>query len=97
MWIRFAETPASVTHFSSPWRGRHTEAFLQISHAVKLDPGNLELLGERCDNLQFHFALQDAEEMVQLSPDCWLGHRSRAEVHLATLNYSQAIAAYQVS
>ena len=67
---------------------------------MKLDTGNLELLGERCrcslDNLQFHFALQDAEEMVQLSPDCWLGHRSRAEVHLATLNYSQAIVSYQV-
>jgi len=81
--------------------GRYTEAFLHLSHAVKLDPGNLELLGERCrcslDNLQFHFALQDAEEMVQLSPDCWLGHRSRAEVHLATLNYSQAIAAYQTA
>ena len=40
---------------------------------VKLDPVNLELLGERCrcslDNLQFHFALQDAEEMVHVSID----------------------------
>ena len=57
-----------MTHFSSPWRGRHTEAFLQISHAVKLDPGNLELLGERCDNLQFHFALQALEYFSLSAP-----------------------------
>ena len=48
-------------------------AFLHPSHAVKLDPGNLKLLGGRCrcslDNLQFHFALQDAEEMVHVSID----------------------------
>ena len=39
-----------------------------LSHAVKLDPGNLELLGERCDNLQFHFALQVLEYFSLSAP-----------------------------
>ena len=75
--------------------GRQTEAFLHLSHALKLDEGNVEILSERSkcciENLQYHFALEDANKILDLSPDSWLGHVRLAEIYLATANYEEAL------
>ena len=75
--------------------GRQTEAFLHLSHALKLDEGNVEILSERSkcciENLQYHFALEDANKILELSPDSWLGHVRLAEIYLATANYEEAL------
>jgi len=79
--------------------GRQTEAFLHLSHALKLDEGNVEILSERSkcciENLQYHFALEDAKRILELSPDSWLGHVRLAEIYLATANYEEALGCYQ--
>ena len=75
--------------------GRQTEAFLHLSHALKLDEGNVEILSERskccCENLQYHFALEDAKKILEVCPDSWLGHVRLAEIYLATANYQDAL------
>jgi len=80
--------------------GRQTEAFLHLSHALKLDEGNVEILSERSkcciENLQYHFALEDAKKILELSPDSWLGHVRLAEIYLATANYQEALGCYQM-
>ena len=68
--------------------GRHTEAFIHLSHAIKLDGDNVEVLSERArvssDNLQYSFAIEDAEQILKLRPESWLGHVRLAEVMLAS-------------
>ena len=75
--------------------GRQTEAFLHLSHALKLDEGNVEILSERSkcciENLQYHFALEDAKKILELSPDSWLGHVRLAEIYMSTSNYEEAL------
>ena len=53
----------------------------------------------RCsvDNLQYHFALEDAQQILQRRPDSWLGHVRLAEVYFATFNFEQAAASYQTA
>ena len=79
--------------------GRHTEAFLHLSHAIKLDENNCDLLSERSkcsvDNMQYYFALEDAQQILQLRPDTWLGHVRLADVYCATFNFDMAITSYQ--
>eukprot|EP00090_Calanus_glacialis_P018937 TRINITY_DN2924_c0_g1_i1.p1 TRINITY_DN2924_c0_g1~~TRINITY_DN2924_c0_g1_i1.p1 ORF type:complete len:218 (-),score=66.65 TRINITY_DN2924_c0_g1_i1:523-1176(-) len=79
--------------------GRQTEAFLHLSHALKLDEGNVEILSERSkcciENLQYHFALEDAKKILELSPDSWLGHVRLAEIYLSTSNHEEALGCYQ--
>jgi len=81
--------------------GRHTEAFLHLSHAIKLDEDNTELLSERSkcsvDNLQYYFALEDAQQILKIRPDTWIGHVRLAEVYSATYNYDLAIPSYQAA
>ena len=81
--------------------GRHTEAFLHLSHALKLDEDNCEVLSERArcsvDNLQYHFALEDAQQILQRRPDSWLGHVRLAEVYFATFNFELAAGSYQTA
>ena len=68
--------------------GRHTEAFIHLSHAIKLDGDNVEVLSERArvssDNLQYSFAIEDAEQILKLRPESWLGHVRLAEVMLVS-------------
>jgi len=79
--------------------GRQTEAFLHLSHALKLDEGNVHILSERSkcciENLQYHFALEDAKRILELSPDSWLGHIRLAEIYMATANYQESLGCYQ--
>ena len=81
--------------------GRHTEAFIHLSHAIKLDEDNVEVLSERArvstDNLQYSFAIEDAEQILKLRPESWLGHVRLAEVYVATVNLDMAIASYQAA
>ena len=81
--------------------GRHTEAFLHLSHAIQLDKDNCELLSERSrcgrDNIQYHFAIEDAQQIIQLRPESWLGHVRLAEVYQVTFNYDLAIPAFQTA
>ena len=62
--------------------GRHTEAFLHLSHAIKMDETNCDLLSDRSkcslENLQYFFALEDAEMIIKLRPESWLGKHSRS-------------------
>ena len=78
-----------------------SKAFLHLSHALKLDEDNCEVLSERArcsvDNLQYHFALEDAQQILQRRPDSWLGHVRLAEVYFATFNFEQAAASYQTA
>ena len=57
--------------------GRHTEAFLHLSHAIKMDDTNCDLLSDRSkcslENLQYFFALEDAQTIIKLRPESWLG------------------------
>ena len=59
----------------------------------------MEILSERSkcciENLQYHFALEDAKKILELSPDSWLGHVRLAEIYLATANYEEALGCYQ--
>lgn len=79
--------------------GRQTEAFLHLSHALKLDEDNVEILSERSkccsENFQYHFALEDAKKILELAPESWLGHVRLAEIYLATHNYTEALGCYQ--
>ena len=79
--------------------GKHTEAFLHLSHAIKMDETNCDLLSDRSkcslENLQYFFALEDAETMIKLRPESWLGHVRLAEVYQATYNLELAIPSYQ--
>ena len=81
--------------------GRHTEAFIHLSHAIKLDQTNVELLSERArvsaDNLQYSFAIEDAGQILQLRPESWLGHVRLAEVYMVTVNLDMAISSYQAA
>ena len=81
--------------------GRHTEAFLHLSHAIKLEPSNCELLSERSrcgvENYQYNFALEDAQEIIQLMPESWLGHARLGEVYLATFNHDLATPCFQAA
>lgn len=81
--------------------GRHTEAFIHLSHAIKLDQTNVELLSERArvsaDNLQYSFAIEDAGQILQLRPESWLGHVRMAEVYMVTVNLDMAISSYQAA
>lgn len=81
--------------------GRHTEGFFHLTHALKLDENNLDLLNERSrccsDNLQYHFALEDAKQILQLAPNSWLGHYRLGEVYLQTCNYDSALTCYQTA
>ena len=81
--------------------GRHTEAFLHLSHAIKIDETNCDLLSDRSkcsvENLQYYFALEDARMIIQLKPECWLGHVRLGEVYQATFNLQLAITAYQTA
>ena len=79
--------------------GRQTEAFFHLSHAIKMDETNCDLLSDRSkcsvDSIQYHFALEDAEQIIKLRPDTWLGHVRLAEVYHATFNFDLAIPCYQ--
>ena len=79
--------------------GKHTEAFLHLSHAIKMDQTNCDLLSDRSkcslENLQYFFALEDAQMMIKLRPESWLGHVRLAEVYQATYNLELAIPSYQ--
>ena len=79
--------------------GRHTEAFLHLSHAIKMDQNNCDLLSDRSkrsvENLQYYFALEDAQMIIKLKPESWLGHVRLAEVYQATFNLELAIPSYQ--
>lgn len=79
---------------------RSTEAFLHLSHALRLDEDNKELLLERSmvcsgDACQYHFALTDAQKLVELDPESWAGHHRLGEIQLQTCNYQEALAAFQ--
>jgi len=81
--------------------GRHTEAFFHLTHALKMDANNMELLNERSkccsENLQYHFAVEDAKQMLELSPGSWLGHFRLGEIYLQTLHYSEALKCFQTA
>jgi len=79
---------------------RSTEAFLHLSHALRLDADNRDLLLERSrlsssDVCQYHFALEDARRLVELDPESWVGHHRTGEIQLQTCNYQAALAAFQ--
>jgi len=79
---------------------RSTEAFLHLSHALRLDEDNRDLLVERSrvcsgEACQYHFAMEDAKRLVELDPTSWLGHHRTGEVLMATHNYQEALEAFQ--
>lgn len=81
---------------------RSTEAFLHLSHALRLDEDNMELLMERSklcsgDACQYHFALEDAHRLIALKPESWVGHYRLGEIQLQTCNYEPALAAFQTA
>jgi len=58
---------------------RTTEAFLHLSHALRLDEGNREVLLERSrvcsgEAAQYHFAMEDGRSLVEQEPESWAGH-----------------------
>lgn len=81
--------------------GRHTEAFFHLTHALKLNEDNIELLNERSrccsENLQYHFSLEDAKQMLALAPNSWLGHYRLGEIYLQTCNFDLALSCYQTA
>lgn len=76
-----------------------TEAFLYLSHALNLEPENTEMLSDRCRCLlsseQYNLALQDAQKIVELSPNSSCGHARHAEIYTATFNFDLALKSYQ--
>ena len=72
---------------------------MHLSHAIKLDGNNRELLSERSkcsvENLQYYFALEVAQLIIKLKPESWLSHVRLAEVYQATFNLELAIPSYQ--
>jgi len=79
---------------------RSTEAFLHLSHALRLDEDNRELLLERSrlcsgDVCQYHLAVEDAQRLVELEPESWAGHHRLGEIQLQTCNYQSALESFQ--
>ena len=72
--------------------GRHTEAFLHLSHAIKMDETNCDLLSDRSkcslENLQYFFALEDAQTIIKLRPESWLGKSNKANPALTLHGHS---------
>merc|ERR1719348_1148171 len=81
--------------------GRHTEAFFHLTHALKQDENNLDLLNERSrccsENMQYHFALEDAKKMLSVEPQSWLGHYRLGEIYLQTQHYEEALSCFQTA
>jgi len=74
--------------------GKHTEAFLHLTHALNSEPENIELLLLRAKALtqceQYNLALMDAEKVVSLAPDSGAGYTARADIFFTTFNFQDA-------
>jgi len=78
---------------------KYTEAFLHLTHALNVDPNNVEMLSNRCHCLlqsqQYNLALEDVDKLLKLDTNSSLGYHRRADIHFNTFNFDTALRDYQ--
>ncbi|KAJ8948933.1 hypothetical protein NQ314_008311 [Rhamnusium bicolor] len=78
---------------------KYEEAILHYTHAIKLDPLNYTLHSNRSFAFlkvqQYYYALEDANETIQLNPSWPKGYFRKGEVEYATGHYTDACESYR--
>jgi len=78
---------------------QYTAAFLHLTHALNVEPKNVEMLSDRGKCLlhsqQFNLALEDADRLLGIDPESSKGHVLRAEIYAATFNFELSLQAFQ--